>query len=279
MKSKDFRRMARENLAGRWGNVAVMTLLYMLIYGAINVATSFISKVNSYMSDVVSFVVFIISPVIGYGFIKALILFRRKEEVGVFDFLKLGFEDFKKVWYVNVLLLFKYIGPFFLIGIAAAGLLFCIILVIGCVFGPPMEVIGQISSMIENIIRYSAFFVFLAIIWLIPIAYKYCFAFFELVYNPNVSSREIIRTTGKYMKGNRWKLFKLMFTFLGWAFLTVIFLGIPIFWFIPYATIAGIFFYEKVSGRLEEREEINQGNQQNPVQYETDVPKDDSKYL
>lgn len=31
MKSKEYRKLARENLSGRWGKAAVMTLVYMLI--------------------------------------------------------------------------------------------------------------------------------------------------------------------------------------------------------------------------------------------------------
>lgn len=227
---------------------------------------SFGGNINDKVSGLISIVNLLISPIIGYGYTKALILFRRKEEVGAIDFLKLGFEGFKKVWHVILSLIPKYIVPAILLIIAFSGFIFSFLMGILYIFGASVKFSGFGLATISVFIFSIVLFI-IAVVWLIPIAYKYHFALYELVYNPDMTSKEIVKVTGEYMKGNRWKLFKLMFTFAGWAILTVILFGIPIFWFVPYTTIAGIFFYEKVSGRLEERNDINQLDV-GPIQYE-----------
>ena len=53
------------------------------------------------------------------------------------------------------------------------------------------------------------------------------------------------------MKGNKWRLFCLQLSFIGWAILCVLTLGIGYLWLNPYMNAAIAAFYDEVS-----REEV-----------------------
>jgi N-acetylmuramoyl-L-alanine amidase len=69
MKSKEFRRLARENLNGRWGNFALITFLYMLFVWLIGMASNSIPIIGP-------IAIYIISPVMSFGFINQMILLK-----------------------------------------------------------------------------------------------------------------------------------------------------------------------------------------------------------
>ena len=50
------------------------------------------------------------------------------------------------------------------------------------------------------------------------------------------------------MRGNRWRLFCLGFSFIGWSLLCVLTLGIGTLWLRPYEEAAWAAFYRDVSG-------------------------------
>ncbi len=61
---------------------------------------------------------------------------------------------------------------------------------------------------------------------------------------PNLSPKEILRTSRQMMKGYKWDLFVLDLSFIGWAFLGVITCGIGFLWTTPYQYTAVAHFYE-----------------------------------
>jgi uncharacterized membrane protein len=96
-----------------------------------------------------------------------------------------------------------------------------------------------------------------ATIWLIPLSYKYAFAYYELAMSPGMSPKDIVELSGRKMIGNRWKYFKLTLSFIGWYLLACLGLGIPLFWITPYMTIASVFFYVWVSQEYQNNGTIN----------------------
>ena len=50
------------------------------------------------------------------------------------------------------------------------------------------------------------------------------------------------------MSGNRWRLFCLQFSFIGWSILSALTLGIGGLWLTPYTQTATAAFYREISG-------------------------------
>lgn len=72
----------------------------------------------------------------------------------------------------------------------------------------------------------TALFVFLwSLLLVIPgiiAAYRYSMAFFVLTEDPNIGVSEAIRVSKQMMRGNKWRLFCLQFSFIGWALLAAL---------------------------------------------------------
>lgn len=78
-------------------------------------------------------------------------------------------------------------------------------------------------------------------------SYSYAMTSYILAEQPELSAREAITQSKNMMRGNRWRLFCLQMSFLGWAILCVFTLGIGSLWLIPYTNAATAAFYREVS--------------------------------
>ena len=90
---------------------------------------------------------------------------------------------------------------------------------------------------------------------IIPIFIKpfsYALTFYILRDNPEMSGNEAITRSREMMDGNKWKLFCLHFSFIGWYLLGILTLGILYFWLVPYVKTAEARFYLDVKERYEE---------------------------
>lgn len=83
--------------------------------------------------------------------------------------------------------------------------------------------------------------------------YRYSMAFYILADNPNISVMDAIRESKRMMRGNKWKLFCLNLSFIGWIFLGGLTLGIGYLWLTPYMTASEFGFYEVANGNLRPR--------------------------
>lgn len=78
---------------------------------------------------------------------------------------------------------------------------------------------------------------------------SYAMAPYILTENPTMGINEAISASKEMMDGNKWRLFCLNFSFIGWAFLCVFTLGIGVLWLNPYRSAAMAAFYNDVSGK------------------------------
>lgn len=86
------------------------------------------------------------------------------------------------------------------------------------------------------------------IFFLIPgilMAYSYSMVNYVIAENPDMNAREALRESKRIMKGYRWRLFCLSLSFIGWAILGVLTLGIAFIWVIPYQQAAIAALYEE----------------------------------
>ena len=94
-------------------------------------------------------------------------------------------------------------------------------------------------------------------------AYGYAMAPYILMENPEMTANEAITKSKEMMHGNRWRLFCLEISFIGWSLLAAFFtLGIGYFWLIPYMETSFAAFYREIKAEKygrEEKEETYEG--------------------
>ena len=73
--------------------------------------------------------------------------------------------------------------------------------------------------------------------------YEYAIIPYILADEPEISSKDAFKKAKQMMKGNKWRLFKLEFSFIGWFVLCVLTFGLGTFFLIPYVNAANAEFY------------------------------------
>lgn len=95
-------------------------------------------------------------------------------------------------------------------------------------------------------------FVFLwSLLLIIPgivAGYSYAMTPYILADHPDMTASEAISASKAMMEGNRWRLFCLEVSFIGWSLLSALTLGIGSLWLTPYTSAAKAAFYREISG-------------------------------
>lgn len=78
-------------------------------------------------------------------------------------------------------------------------------------------------------------------------AYSYAMTEYVLSEHPELTANEAISRSKQMMYGNRWRLFFLQLSFIGWDLLSFITFGIASLWIGPYKQAATAAFYREIS--------------------------------
>lgn len=106
------------------------------------------------------------------------------------------------------------------------------------------------SKAIRLNIRVTIFTMLWSILFVIPgivKSYAYSMSGFILEENPEMTPKEAVEVSQRMMRGNKWRLFCLQLSFIGWAILSVLFFGIGMLWLRPYMNAAITAFYDEIS--------------------------------
>ena len=76
--------------------------------------------------------------------------------------------------------------------------------------------------------------------------FRYSMTFYIIADNPSISGSEAIKKSKEMMKGHKWELFVLLFSFFWWYVLGVITFGLAYIYVIPYVEATVVNFYEKI---------------------------------
>lgn len=107
-----------------------------------------------------------------------------------------------------------------------------------------------LNAFLANLIN-GIFIVLWTLLLIVPgiiKAYSYSMTYYILSDNPVLTANEARKQSMELMRGNKWRLFCLNFSFIGWIILCVITLGILSFWISPYIQSSVAAFYEEISG-------------------------------
>lgn len=80
-------------------------------------------------------------------------------------------------------------------------------------------------------------------------SYRYAMAPYIMAQDPTVGIREAVDRSKQMMQGRKWQLFCLQFSFIGWALLCALTLGVGNLWLRPYMQAATAAFYLDASGQ------------------------------
>lgn len=124
------------------------------------------------------------------------------------------------------------------------------------------DLFSQFRKAKAIIIAYLLRFLFQTVgymLFIVPgiiVSYNYALVPFILADNPCVSGKEALKMSREMMYGNRWRLFCLQFSFIGWILLTILSLGIGSIWLTPYQNAALASFYRELfPAKIEESPE------------------------
>jgi len=227
---------AREILTGRWTTaVAVTCILSLVAAGALYLSWLFLSSMRRS-----AFMVFASIAVI---LIVSLMLLLFEAGVAYF-FLKLGRTRDSKV--SDLLYAFKACPDRILIN----GFLLTGVLV---VYGIPYyiafsRVTGSAFFSVVFLLVWSIIGTFL----LIFILLEFSQFIFILLDDPDCGAIESLKKSARLMKGNKWRLFKVVFSFIGWFFLNLLSGGLGALWIRPYYTETLSLFYRSLKDEFTE---------------------------
>lgn len=80
-------------------------------------------------------------------------------------------------------------------------------------------------------------------------SFSYSMSYYIMAENPEISASEARKQSIIMMQGNKWRLFCLHFSFIGWYILCGLTFGILYFWVAPYVETATAAFYEDLKIR------------------------------
>ena len=250
MNSSDFRKEARNKLTGKWGKAISITLCYIALTVILNIIES---RFSESFRPFFSLAVLIITVPLGFGLVASFLNLYNNKETSAFDFINIGFNNFSKAWGISLNVFLKLLVPFILILVS----LFIIIGgSVGVLIGTggssrivnPEELISAFSASFGVIMLIGVILYFVSIIMLICKSYYYSLANLIAIEKENLTSKECVEKSKELMTGKRAKLFWLQLSFIGWAILSVITLGIGYLWLAPYMQMASIAFYKHLEG-------------------------------
>ncbi len=106
------------------------------------------------------------------------------------------------------------------------------------------------SAVVANLLRelYCFLWSLLCVIPGIIAGYTYAMVPYIICENPELSATEACNRSKELMRGNRWRLFCLEISFIGWSLLAGLTCGLGMFVLTPYMHAARADFYREISG-------------------------------
>ena len=229
MTSSQVRAEARQKLTAKWGKAALITLVFGVINYIISLVLNFIPIIGSIVS-------LLISIPLSYGFLISLIKLNDDDEVGYIDFLNNGFSNFGRAWSVTLNIILKLVLP--------------ILFIVVCLIITTMGAVSQ-----NNLFMLLGSVLYLvAIIYAVIKQLSYKLAFFILYDNPEMNGKEAVEKSAELMQGKVWSFFCLNLSFIGWAILAFLTLGIGTLWLLPYMQVSELNFYRNLKGEVNSAE-------------------------
>ena len=242
MRASDIRRQAWTSLTGRWG-IAIIAGIVATLLG---VTTAFI-------------------PVFPFNFRVSFNINNSSDASGIpNDAVWAIFAAIVLVLFVAVILIFIYLAAIFCIGsVIRIGYARFNLNIIDFNEIKFVQLFSYFKhwwrAMLANFL--SQLFIFLwSLLFIIPgiiASYRYSMVPYILAENPDMSPKDAISLSKVLMIGNKWRLFCLNLSFIGWDILCVLTLGVLYIWVSPYKHAALAAFYRSIIPANRENDACN----------------------
>lgn len=237
--ASDFRRIARERLSGKWA-LAVGTGFVAVLLGA---STTSISSGSSSGS-------------------------RNAEGAGFREWLHSDIGIMLRPWIIAFIVIVLVWGLvcFIIGGAVTLGYVKFNLSLVDCKEASFNDLFSQFNRLGAGFCMQflRALFVFLwSLLLIIPgiiASYRYAMTPYILYEHPEYTATEAINASKEMMKGNKWRLFCLDISFIGWILLSILTLGIGLLWVVPYMEAAYAAFYREISGTNQIEDQVIYSN-------------------
>lgn len=222
--------LTKKQLKGNWKIPVLLTLAYLAIS---IIASMFKEEADSFVTIGIMFlVVWGISTWATVGIPNFYLEFLKNN----------GKADFRDVL-ISKNKLLKSLGLTAILGIISFIVVFIVtsvttVIIISAISSYNSINIGIIIAIILAILLLIAYIVFTYMVIQTP---------YIIIEKEDIGLVEAMKLSAKIMKGNKLKYFVFQLSFIGWAILSIVTLGIGFLWLIPYITLASTNFYKNLN--------------------------------
>ncbi len=263
--ASECRAQARENLSGKWGVAVGAGFVATLLGGGIfsggyssNAGSQYSENISNYATNSPTF-----NETFGagayeliLGFIAIVFIFLALYSLALFVIsgpMKLGYARFnlnlaegKPVKFKDIFSGFSLFGKAFLLNLISSLIQLAFVLIPVIIL-----IVTIVIWAFTGISNGSSLWAIMLIVLVLLIpsiiaAYRMILSTYLLASNNNLAFFDCIKLSNRLMKGNCWRLFCLGFSFIGWALLCVLTLGIGLLWLIPYQEASLAVFYKDI---------------------------------
>lgn len=201
---------------------------------------------------VLAYVYFVGSPVkVGYQRFFLALIDGNNEEIGVgtlFRHFKRGYLKTVGLSILHDLIMSATMLPFYILTGIGTSKFIQGVFASAFMTNPSENVMNTLVSTLFSMIGLMLLGLLISACINIPVSYMYSMAHLIMADYPNMSPIEALRASRQMMKGNKFRLFCLDFSFIGWALLgSCVVLGV--YAVTPYQYAARAAFYNDISGR------------------------------
>ena len=226
----ELKELSKSQLKGHWTIPVVLTLLYVVLS---TVLSLFQDETNSIPNIIITFIlVFGLGVWATVGLPNFYLMFIEKIGNASFrDVLVSMSKLVKSLIFTIIISVVVFVSTFivmFVVGGATASFIFTDI-----IWG-----LGAIIGILVICLFIIALIIFDLALALTP---------YIIIEHEHLSTIEAMSLSIKMMKGNKWRYFVIQLSFIGWAILAILTLGIGYLWLIPYVSLTQANFYRDLS--------------------------------
>ncbi len=244
--SAELKRLAREQLNGRWGLAIGVNLLVQMIISGLLTPFYFLliitgsGAIQSITYMVAAIIISAVSMVLQCGILRIYFGFARNQEVSV----GMVFGEFTRRPDRYIL-----------------GYILIFVVEIVCMLpGAICLVVGIVADTVLAIMIGGALYI-IGFVVVIYVSLRLSQIFYLLVEHGDMSVIEAFRTSSQMMEGNMGRFFYIYVSFIGWSLLGLLSCGIGMLWVTPYMMQTNVNFYRDLIGELDVNEEVGKDNE------------------
>lgn len=246
LNSAQIKKMARTALSGKWKTAVLLTLLYTVISTALSLCSlpfdSSTSTINVLIGWVISLIVSLLTGLLSAGSSYFFLNICRSNDFSC-----------KDLFYA-----FKADPDRFLIVTLITSLPTIVASLISQFLPTPAANASEMAWMVYLLITMVILYAGIIISWIMSLFFA--LSHYLLLDYPEMGAMDSLRMSAHLMKGNKWRYFCLLCSFLGWILVSAFTMGIGFLWISPYMEMSMVYFYANILQQLSNQQSEEEQN-------------------